>query len=410
VAEYCAAHGIHLLAHRPLGGVQAQARLHRDPAIAAVAARTGLSPAQVVLAWLRTLGVTPLPGPTRIETAQTCAATPNLDPDDVQTLDARYPAADILRRPQTERRAPDRSDGEVVILMGLPAAGKSTLAHSYVERGYVRLNRDILGGTLSGVARKLDETLAAGTRRCVLDNTYGARSRRNAVIETAWKHGLPVRCQWLQTTVEQARVNAVQRMLDVHGRLLEPDEIAAASRKDPNTFPPRVLTDHRRDLEPPVPEEGFAAIEPLPFTPRHDPEAGRLLLLDVDAVFGPDLDVRPEHRDALRRRHDDGWILAGFAWRPAVAEGHRSRAEIHAEHRGLADALGVPLRVHDCPHPGGPAICWCRPPMPGLVVLALREAAADPKQSLLVGATPTAERFAEACGIPYAAREELFGS
>ncbi len=67
VAERCRAEGIVLLAHRPLGGVAGARRLARDPAIAAVAARVGASPAEVALAWLHGLAsvLVPLPGPTR---------------------------------------------------------------------------------------------------------------------------------------------------------------------------------------------------------------------------------------------------------------------------------------------------------------------------------------------------------
>ncbi len=407
VVEYCARHHIELLAYRPLGGVKMQTRLQRDPTIASVAARHGITPAEVVLAWLRSFGVVPLPGPTRVEAARTCARVVELEPDDLRRLDESWPAADILRRPQAERRAPDDADGEVVILMGLPAAGKSTRARHWVDRGYVRLNRDTMGGTLSRVARALDEALAGGARRCVLDNTYGTRSQRNEVVETAWRHGVPVRCEWMQTTLEEARVNAVQRMLEVHGRLLEPDEVAAASRRDPNTFAPRVQLEHRRKLEPPVLDEGFTSVDPVPFEPAREDVPHRLLLLDVDALFGASLEPTAAQREALRRRHADGWTIAGFAWRPASSEGERSRVDVDAEHRALADALGVPLRVHVCPHPNGPAICWCRPPMPGLVVLALREAAADPRRSLLVGGSSTAERFANACGVPYLADEDL---
>jgi aryl-alcohol dehydrogenase-like predicted oxidoreductase/predicted kinase len=410
VVEHCAAHGIELLAYRPLGGEKAQAKLHRDPVIASVAASTGLTLAQVVLAWLRSFGVVPLPGPTRIESAVASGSVVELAPHDLRRLDERYPAADILRRPRAERRAPDDAEGEVVILMGLPAAGKTTRARAYVDRGYVRLNRDQMGGTLSKVARELEAALQSGARRCVLDNTYGARHKRNEVIEIAWRHGLPARCEWLQTTLEQARINAVQRMLEVHGRLLEPDEIAAASRDDPNTFGPRVQIDHRRNLEPPVLDEGFVAIEPIAFVPGPATATGRLLFLDLDAVFGEALQPTERQRNALQQRAAEGWILAGFVWRPALAEGERSRVDVDAQHRELAAELGVPLRVYCCAHAGGPPICWCRPPMPGLVVSALRDADADPQRSLLVGATSTLQRFAEACGIAHASIEELFGA
>ena len=383
VASYCVEHGIELLAYRPLGGVKGRRRLGNDATVRAIAAKHGTTPAHVVLAWLRSLGdvIRPLPGPTRVDTARACGESIALDEEDIARLDAAFPAADILRRPQAERRPPDDADGEVVIVMGYPGAGKSTAARRYVERGYARLNRDTEGGTLSGLVPKLDVALAEGARRVVLDNTYAARAKRNEVVETAWRHGVPVRCAWLETTIEQARVNAVHRMLDMYGHLLEPEEIEAAARTDPNTFAPRAQLNYQRDLEPPVPAEGFVAVERVELVPRAA-GPGKLMLIDVDNVEVGEV--------------EDGWSVAGYAWRPEAAE--------------AAAGGEYPFAVHVCRHGAGPPVCWCRPPMPGLVVLALREAKADPSASLLVGSTPHAARFAAACGLRYAAADDVFGS
>ena len=103
--------------------------------------------------------------------------------------------------------------------MGIPGAGKSRVAAEYAERGYERLNRDERGGSLRDLATALDETLAAGTRRVVLDNTYLTRAARSHVIEAAARHGAPVRCIWLDTPLAQAQVNLVERLLDRFGSL-----------------------------------------------------------------------------------------------------------------------------------------------------------------------------------------------
>src|SRR4029077_1041955 len=118
-----------------------------------------------------------------------------------------------------------RRDGEIVLIMGLPGAGKSTLASTFVDRGYERLNRDEGGGSLRGLLPALDRLIESGCSRIVLDNTYVSRKSRAALIHAAAKAGLPVRCVWLSTSLEDAQVNAAQRMVAKFGRLLGPEEM-----------------------------------------------------------------------------------------------------------------------------------------------------------------------------------------
>jgi aryl-alcohol dehydrogenase-like predicted oxidoreductase len=400
VVEYCVRHGIELLAHRPLGGVKLRARLGSHAVLASVAKRHGCTAADVALAWTRGLAdsssIVPLPGPTRIETAKACARSITLGADDLAELDAVFVAADLLRRPQAQRRAPDDADGDVVIVMGMPGSGKTTLAKSFVDEGYLRLNRDDAGGRLADLVVRLDAGLAAGTRRFVLDNTYAARATRNAVVETAWRHGVPARCIVVDTPLEVARINAVTRMLDVHGKLLGPDEIDALSRLQPTALSPRAQIDWVRDVEPPVADEGFRTIECV----RPERTAGALghrglVMIDVDHVLAEPDDARV--RAGVQRWIDEGFAMTGFVWRPA----HADVVTLATLEGRIAEALGVAFDLRCCPHPAGAPVCWCRPPMPGLVVAALRDHGAVAQRSVMVGTTPHAERFAAAVGLQW---------
>ena len=149
--------------------------------------------------------------------------------------------------------------------MGIPGAGKSRLAAGYLERGHVRLNRDERGGSLRALAGELDEQLAAGVRRAVLDNTYLTRAARSRVVETAQRHSLAVRCVWLDTPLAQAQVNLVERLLKRFGSLPTPEQIRAAARREPWLMLPTSQMRALRELEPPSPDEGFTAVERVPF-------------------------------------------------------------------------------------------------------------------------------------------------
>jgi aryl-alcohol dehydrogenase-like predicted oxidoreductase len=71
-------------------------RAGADPVVAALAARTGASPAELVLAWLRSLSpaIVPLPGATQVTTAVSAARAAALILDDDACL--RRPASDVL--------------------------------------------------------------------------------------------------------------------------------------------------------------------------------------------------------------------------------------------------------------------------------------------------------------------------
>src|SRR6185503_18740008 len=125
---------------------------------------------------------------------------------------------------------PASGDAEVVVVMGIPGAGKSRIAEDYAGRGYARLNRDERGGSLRELAGALEELLASGERRIVLDNTYLTRASRSYAVDAAARHGLGLRCIWLDTPLVQAQVNLVERLLDRFGELPPPEVLGRLSR------------------------------------------------------------------------------------------------------------------------------------------------------------------------------------
>jgi predicted kinase len=169
-----------------------------------------------------------------------------------------------------------------VMILGLPGAGKSTVAESLVARGYERLNRDEAGGSL----RALLPAIACGSSRLVLDNTYVTRKARAAVIQAAWQRQLPVRCIWLTTSLEDAQLNAASRIVSRYGRLLSPEELRETAKHDTAAFAPTAQFRYQRELEPPDSSEGFAQLEAMPFDRRRDPSLiNRAVIVWCDGVL-----------------------------------------------------------------------------------------------------------------------------
>ena len=117
--------------------------------------------------------------------------------------------------------------------------------------------------------------------------------------------GVPVRCVWIATSVEDAQVNAVSRIIANHGRLLGPEEMKQAVKRDISAFAPGVQFRHQRELEPPDPAEGFSRIDVVPFERKHNGAMiNRALIVwfdDTLAGRGPILRMLSRRRLAAAR-------------------------------------------------------------------------------------------------------------
>jgi aryl-alcohol dehydrogenase-like predicted oxidoreductase len=344
----CTELGIALIAHSPLGGPRRARKLSPDEA-------------EHALAWLLALApqVVAIPGATRTETARSAARAATLK----------------VRIPQPPRASRPAQEGEVVLIMGIPGAGKSRLAGEWLARDYRRLNRDERGGSLRALAAALEDELAAGAAHVVLDNTYLTRASRNLVIEAAHRHGHACRCVWLQAPLPQAQINLVERLLDHFGQLPTPQQLRAS--RVPGLLPPTSQMRALRELEPPTSDEGWDSVEQVAFA--RDPTNGKagvfVAAAAVTAGFQPS---------------EDPHLV--FDWDP---NGRRERLD------AALGIIGGSAESALCPHPTGPPQCWCRPPLPGLPLAFTRKHGIDPARSVVIGTGPAHRSLAEALGARY---------
>ena len=192
------------------------------------------------------------------------------------------------------------------------------------------------------------------------------RRRRSAA-----SHGLAVRCIWLDTPLAHAQVNLVERLLDRFGRLLAPPELKAAARQEPG-----VLT--------PTQQMRVAA---------RARAAGRRRGLR-------------KHRAAAVRAGGTGGTSPACSWRRRSGAAAARSLDGTAPHssstgaptvdcrpRGLAAPISASVETAVCAHPGGPPTCWCRPPLPGLVLeFARRHVASIPRARSWWARAPHTER------------------
>jgi aryl-alcohol dehydrogenase-like predicted oxidoreductase len=390
LVERCGELGIVVVAHSPLGGPRRAGGLARHQALAAAGEARRATAAEVALAWLLELSpaVVAIPGARRPETARSAARASRLalDAAELAVIDRAVGRAGAARRGRPRPAA----DGEVVLVMGIPGAGKTLRAEEYAARGYLRLNRDERGGALRDLAGALDEALSSGARRVVLDNTYLTRAARSYVVEVASRYGMPARCVWLDTPLAQAQVNLVERLLERFGRLPTPEELRDLARREPGALVPTSQMRTLRELEPPGGDEGFAAVERVAFTRAPARERHQVGVF----VAAPAL-AEPGLEQALATGKPTAPHLI-FDWRP-----DGSADVLDPAVTGLAALVAGPVEGAICPHGGGPPRCWCRPPLPGLPLAFARAHGVDPPGSVLIGSRPAHRTLATTLGARY---------
>lgn len=308
---------------------------------------------------------------------------------------------------------------KVTMVVGYPASGKSTLTKSLVEKGAVSLNRDTEGGTIASLLPKMEALLKSG-KDVVLDNLFVNREVRKPFIEMAKKHGVDILCQWVDTSIEDAQFNVVQRAINLTGKFPTPEAIKEA--KHTNIFPPLVLFKYKKEFEAPTTEEGFVAVTRTKFVRKDDPTfTNKALIVDYDGTLrecinGNDkypltesqIEIKAGRAKVLEEYKKKGYLLLGISNQSGVSKGELAHDKAVDLFNHTNKLLGVDIEFRFCPHQSAPLACYCRKPMPGVFVEFMMKHKLNRKECIFVGDMTTDKTFAARAGITYYDHMDFF--
>lgn len=307
---------------------------------------------------------------------------------------------------------------EVVMLVGIMAGGKTSVAQEFLDKGYVHLNRDKRGGSVGALRPLMVEEIEKGNN-VLLDNTFGAAKARKEFIQDCVARKVPIRCIHMETSIEDAQFNAAKRMIERHGKLLMPEEMK--HHKDPNVFPVSVLFSYQKSFEEPTVAEGFSSVEKRKFVRRKDPAyVNKALILDYDGTLrktksgqdypteSNDVEALPNRKETLQRYKDDGYLLLGVSNQSGIGKGKLSNGAAKACFDKTNQLIGHDIDYVYCPHGSFPIACYCRKPMPGLFVQFMIKYKLDPSQCLMVGDLTSDATFAKRSGMRYFDQKDFF--
>ncbi|KAJ9103227.1 hypothetical protein QFC21_002650 [Naganishia friedmannii] len=103
------------------------------------------------------------------------------------------------------------STKEIVIFVGYPASGKTSLYNKYFKpHGYIHVNQDTLK-TREKCLAVVREEMTFGANGCVVDNTNRDKSTRAYYIAMAKQLHVPVRCFYFTASYQLAKHNNFYR-------------------------------------------------------------------------------------------------------------------------------------------------------------------------------------------------------
>lgn len=326
----------------------------------------------------------------------------------------------------------------VILIMGMPASGKSSIAQGYQAQGYTVLNRDAAGGKVASLVPRLRELLQRG-QPVVVDNLHLTAEGRWPFIEAANQAGVEIECHWMMTSFEDCQVNALNRMWDRYGMIFYTSaEIKAhpVAKKDPNTFPmaamfalkKKLVGDKKKGVPSgrPTKDEGFSKIVRHDFHRHPSVGTNKAIILDYDGTLRHDakmlggkehyptqpteVKLLPNRRETLQRYMDDGYLLLGVTTQSGIGKGVVTDEEVRRCLDLTNTLLGHDIHYLYCPHYNFPVQCYCRKPQAGLGVELIRDFDLDPAQCVFVGDATTDRTFAERCGFQFQWADDFFAA
>ena len=341
----------------------------------------------------------------------------------------------------------------VVMFVGIPSSGKSSTAKQYENPGltnnpilcnhanevpgicsckidcyckvkpYIRLNRDLIGGKIKDLVPKMVDELRK-QNNVLLDNTHCTLEHRKDFIAAAKEIGTPISCIWFNTSIEDCEINFCIRMIERYGEIFGPEELK--KHKDPNIFPPAVLSGFVKSFCKPTIEEGFDSIEEKSFKRVWGDGTNFVnkgLLLDFDGslrdcppgstngkypVNESEVEILPNRTEVLTKYKNDGYILAGISNQSGVHKGTITHETADRLFKHTNKLLSHDIDYQFCPHQSFPVQCWCRKPNIANAVWLVLKYKLDVSKTIFVGDYHTDEKMAKKIGFQYYSAENFF--
>jgi histidinol phosphatase-like enzyme len=303
---------------------------------------------------------------------------------------------------------------DIKLVLGYPASGKTTEVREFVDKGYHRINRDELGGSLAEMLGYVERAIANGHTRIILDNTYPSVQSRASIIALGTRLGIPVTCLWMKTSFEDSQLNACLRMMNRVGQIPGPDDFKDI--KDPNIFPVAVLFKYKKAFEKPTKSEGFAEVDIRNFIRIWDSDyTNSAWIFDADDTlrystgkeFWPldpkDVTLLDGAKEKVKEGIAAGHLILGASNQSTCEKKEYMTPQPIVDEcfNRTNELLGDNIEWSYCPHYRFPVACYCRKPQCGIGAYMIHTYKLDPKKCTYFGDKTEDKTWAIRCGFNF---------
>jgi len=316
----------------------------------------------------------------------------------------------------------------IILVAGPLGGGKTTVAKPFVDQGYLRINRDLLGGHLkAGGAsdQAIREAFSQGQRNFVCDNTFPTIESRKVFIDIARDLGLSIHLKWLNTSREQGQFFAARRQMQKFGKILRAEEYAD-HKGDPNMFPPVAQFAYWKRVEPPHVKEDFDSAEDVLVAVNLGAEyVNGAVMFDFDGTLRKtksgkpyptdpdDVVLLPGCKEKVAELSQAGMLMLGASNQSGIGKPpdhakYVSEAQVRACFDRTKELLEEDIEVIYSTERGGvPRSYWAKP-MCGMGVYFIEKYKLAPDSVIFVGDMTKDKTFAARCGFKFAWAKDYF--
>lgn len=304
---------------------------------------------------------------------------------------------------------------DIILMVGLPASGKSSIAENYEKAGYTILSLDKKIMSSATETATLEKEIKKGNK-VVVDNTNTTILVRSKFIDFAKKNNLTIGAHYINTSKDDCLINSLHRMYEKHGEIyMYSTDIPLKLKKETNLFVISAIFAMAKNLEKVSKLEGFNEIETTKFIRKDNfGYTNKAIFIDLDGTVRKskgsemypieldDIEILKNSFEVLSKYKSEGYKIIAVTNQSGIAKGTLTSSKVKEliEHTNkLLD--NIIDDYHFCPHLPPKNICYCRKPQSGVGVLMMHKHKLDLKSCIMVGDATSDKSFAERLNISY---------